>query len=297
MLTATLALPGSPLAGGPGFPVSLQDDLGHTVTLPEQPRRIVSLAPSNTEILYALGASGQVVAVTEYCDYPPETRLKPRVGGFSNPSLERIVAFQPDLVLAARFNPLEILEGLRNLGTPVFALAPRTLDEALAEISVVGALIGRPGEARTLLERLRKRVQAVQAVVGRIPSADRPRVLWGRLNVPMYTAGPGSFIGSLIALSGGVNIASDAQSDWIQIGLETVVSRNPEVIVVSEHAPDEIHRTLARLKTTSGWGAVAAIRSERVHSIHLDLLGRPGPRIVDGLEALARALHPERFDP
>ncbi|GAG52585.1 unnamed protein product, partial [marine sediment metagenome] len=212
------------------------DALGETVVLKGPASRIVSLAPGNTEILYAIGAGDRVVGVTDYCNYPPEATRTLKVGGFSNPSLEGIVALRPDLVLAARFNPLALLEGLRQLGIPVFALAPGTMGEALQAVRQVGKLVGLAPSAARLEASLKARVQAVNSLVETIPMSARPRVLWGRLDAPMYTAGPGSFIGSLIRLAGGANIASDAASDWIQVGLETIVARNPEVIIVSSHS-------------------------------------------------------------
>jgi len=288
--------PYSPALAG-DFPLSLTDALGHTVTLNACPKRIVSLAPSNTEILYAIGVGNRVVGVTSYCNYPDEAAQKPQVGGFSNPNLEQIVSLRPDLVLAARFNPLDVLEALRRLNIPVFALAPATIAEALQTLRTVGLLTGEQASAAQLEAAQQTRFQAIEQTVAEIPEAHRPRVLWGRLEAPMYTAGPGSFIGSLIRLAGGTNIAADADADWVQIGLETIVTRNPQIIIVSDHTPGDIEKGLERLRKAPGWTTVDAIASGRVYSINLDLLGRPGPRLINGLEALAHILHPHRFRP
>ena len=288
--------PYSPALAG-DFPLNLTDALGHTVTLNASPKRIVSLAPSNTEILYAIGAGNRVVGVTSYCNYPDGAAQKPQVGGFSNPNLEQIVSLRPDLVLAARFNPMDVLEALRRLNISVFALAPATIAEALQTLRTVGLLTGELTSAVQLEAALQARFQTIEQTVAAIPETHRPRVLWGRLEAPMYTAGPGSFIGSLIRLAGGTNIAADADADWIQIGLETIVARNPQVIIVSDHTPGDVEKSLDRLRKTPGWKTVDAIASGHVYSINLDLLGRPGPRLIDGLEALAHTLHPHRFHP
>ena len=276
------------------LPLTLTDALGDTVTLKAYPQRIVSLAPSNTELLFAAGAGDRVVGVTEYCDHPPEAARKTKIGGFSNPSLEQIVALQPDLVLAARFNPLDVLEGLRRLDIPVFALAPKTLEEVLQTLRQIGRLSGQEEAAQKSEAALRARVEAVRKTVEDLSASARLRVLWGQLKAPMYTAGPGSFIDDLIRLAGGINIAADAGSGWPQIGLETLVDRNPQAIVVSS-GREQIEKDLVRLRQTSGWKTVDAIESGRVYHLDLNLLGRPGPRLVDGLEALARILHPDRF--
>ncbi len=275
------------------FPLKLTDVLGDTLTLNAYPERIVSLAPSNTELLFAVNAGGRVVAVTDYCNYPPEAAKKPRIGGFSQSSLELIVSMQPDLVLAARLNPQESLEGLRRFNIPVFVLAPSTLKETLQALRQVGRITGRDTAATRLEAALKDRMEAVERVVDKLEA--RPRVLWGKLEAPMYTAGPGSFIDDLIRLAGGTNIVHDAGANWPQVGLETIVVRNPEVIVVSSGDPKKIGEALLRLRKTPGWKEIDAVTRGRIHHIDLDLLGRPGPRLVDGLERLAETLHPDRF--
>lgn len=289
----TAAGPAEPVDAG--FPVTLTDALGHPVTLAARPARIVSMAPSNTEILFAIGAGPQVAGVTSYCDYPPEAADKPRVGEFSRSSLESIVSLDPDLVLAARFNPMEVLEGLRKLGIPVFALAPSRLSDALDTIAQIGRLAGHAAAADSLVGRMRERIDRVRQAVATVPDSARPLVLWGRLEAPMYTAGPGGYLNDLIVAAGGRNIAADAKADWPQIGLETIVARNPDVIIVSSGDAD-IQRDLARLRATGGWRDVAAVIQGRIYNVDPDLLQRPGPRIVTGLEQLCRILHPGLLD-
>ena len=276
------------------LPVEATDALGDRITLTAYPERIVSLAPSNTEILFALGAGDRIVAVTNYCDYPPEVERLPRIGGFSDASLELIVSVQPDLVLAARLNPLEALESLKRFDIPVFVLAPSTLEETIRIIRQTGRLIGSDEAADRLTKQLEARIEAVRKTVSAIGQEDRPRVIWGRLSAPFYSAGPGSFIDDLIRTAGGRNIIGSGNT-WPQIGLETVVDRNPEVIIVSVESPERIPEEIARLRETSGWKTIDAVKTGRVYHLDLDLLGRPGPRLVDGLERLAALLHPDRF--
>ena len=253
------------------------------------------MAPSNTEIMFALGAGGQVAGVTTYCDYPPAAAEKPEVGEFSRSNLESIVALEPDLVLAARFNPLEVLEGIRHLGIPVFAVAPSRLDDVLASMNVVGKLTGRVAQADSLVRALRVRIDRVRRATSALPDAARPVVLWGRLEAPMYTVGPGGYLNDLIEFAGGRNLGADARSDWPQIGLETIVSRNPDVIIVSGGDAD-IAKDLERLRATAGWQEVRAVIDGRIYNIDPDLLQRPGPRIVLGLEALCGVLHPRLLE-
>lgn len=276
------------------LPVVATDALGRQITLEAYPERIVSLAPSNTEILFALGAGGRIVGVTNYCDYPTEVERLPRVGGFSDPSLELIVSMQPDLVVAARMNPLTALESLRRFGIPVFALAPSTLEGTLHAIRQTGYLIGKGEEASRVTQQLEARIEAVRNVVSSISPRDRPRVVWGRLEAPFYSAGPGSFIHDLIRTAGGKNII-ESEVAWPQIGLETVVYRNPDIIIVNLESPRHLQEEIARLRKTSGWMAIDAVKTGRIHHVSLEVLGRPGPRLVDGLELLARHFHPDRF--
>ena len=283
----------SSAAASQGFPITEIDALGNSLTLKTPPGRIVSLAPSNTEILFALGAGQQVVGVTSYCDYPVEAAQKAKVGGFSDGSLERVVSLNPDLVLAARFNPLEVLNSLKQLGIPVFALAPTSVAEVLQTIRQVGRLTGRRAEAAHLVQELTEQKHTLENRLA--GTRTRPRVLWGVLEAPMYTAGKGSYIDDLIRLAGGQNIAADAGAGWPQIGLETLVSRNPQIIITTGVAPGKIPSALLRLQSTDGWQSIDAVVNGRIYHIDPNLLQRPGPRVIQALETLAQQLHPEQF--
>lgn len=285
--------PGSIGASEPGFPLRLKDALGVEVELEARPGRIVSLAPSLTEIAFGVGAGPAVVGVTEFCDFPPEARGREKVGGFSNPSLERVVALRPDLVLVARHNPTELVDALRRMGLKAFAFNPGTMDQVFDAVGILGRLTGNREAGDSLVTRLRHRVSDIERKVRK--AAARPRVMWGNLEAPTFSAGPGSFIGDLIERAGGINVASDTGSAWPQLGIEAIVSRDPEVIITSSGEPGEIGALVDRARRTPGWREVTAVKKGSVAFVHLDLIGRPGPRLVDGLEVMARVIHPEVF--
>ena len=276
------------------LPMTVKDDLGFELTFSAYPSRIVSLAPSNTEILYAVGAGDRVVGVTTYCDYPPEVRDKEQIGGFTDPNVEKIVSLKPDLVLAVRGNPRIMLETLRKLNLPVFAVEPESLEGVLEATSKVGKLVGRSEVADSLVSAMQSRIRAVAAVVDTVPLERRPRVLWGGWTTPIYTAGPGSLIDDLIRAAGGVNIAADAESTWPQYDLETVVVRDPQVILSGYMEEKEsLERAKEELKKWDGWRNISAVRTGRIYAIGTDLIGRPGPRVIEGLERMASVLYPE----
>ena len=291
------ALSGEASQDAEALPITMTDDLGVEFTLTAYPSRIVSLAPSNTEILYAIGAGDLVVGVTTYCDYPPEVQEVERIGGFTDPNIEKIVSLKPDLLLAVRGNPRIMVETLKKLNLPVFAVEPESLEGVLEATSKVGKLVGRSAKADSLVAAMRRRIQAVTAIVDTVSPERRPRVLWGGWTAPIYTAGPGSLIGDLIRTAGGANIAADAESTWPQYDLETVVVRNPQVIFTGYMVEDEesLERARKELREWDGWRNIAAVRMGRIYAINTDLIGRPGPRVVEGLEQMARALYPEMF--
>ncbi len=288
-----LAAAGDGTASAAG--VALTDDLGVRVELARQPQRLVSLTPGNTELLFAIGAGARLVGVTEFCDYPPAARLVPRVAGFNSLSVERIVAVAPDLVIAARGNPREDLESLRRLGLPVFALDPQTVGEVVLAVRRLGALVGAEARAEEVAADLEARIAAVRARVE--TTTARPRVMWGYWSEPIFTAGARTMIDDVLTLAGGVNVGRLAPGSWPQVGLETVVAWAPEVIITTYHpaAADtaSLAAQIARLQRTEGWSSVPAVRDGRVVYVDPDLLSRPGPRLVDALEQVARILHPE----
>jgi iron complex transport system substrate-binding protein len=276
-------------------PGNIVDGLGRKVTINTVPQRIVSLAPSNTEILFALGLGDKVVGDTEYCNYPEAAKTKPKVGGFSTVDIEKVVSLRPDLVLATQIHDKTIIPALENLGITVVALTPGSLNEVLDSIKLVGKITGQDKEASELVKDLGARIKEITDKTQKLSSAQRPRVFYVTWHDPLWTAGTGTLSNDVISQAGGQNIASDITGDKT-IDLETVINRDPEVIIVSvgmgtgEDLPWQYIKSESRLKNTQ------ALLNSRAYKIDGDLIHRPGPRVVEALEEMAQFIHPELFE-
>jgi len=273
---------------------SFTDGLNRTITLSAPARRVVSLAPANTEILFAVGAGAQVVGRDETSDYPPEALPLPTIGGYSGFNLEAIVALHPDLVLAGGINTPELVASLEQLGLTVYFLPnPGTLEEMYANLETVARLTGHESETSTLVESLKKRVAAVDEKI--LPLSYAPTVYYeldATDATKPFTAGPGSFVDLLISRAGGINIGAGLQGQWAQISLEQLVVANPAIIILGDSAYGEAPEKVAQ---RPGWGTLSAIQNGQVFPFDDNLVSRPGPRLVDGLEAMAKLLHPGLF--
>jgi iron complex transport system substrate-binding protein len=266
--------------------VNVVDDLQRTVILARPAERIVSLAPSITECLFALGAGDQVKGVTDFCNYPPEARLKPHVGGMINPSIESVVGLEPDLVvLSMEGNIREDFRRLTSFGTPVFVSNPRTLEGIYRSLEALGTLTGKEDSARHLVATLRSREQAIRRAAGGKP---RVRALLLVSLQPLMCAGNNTFIDELLRAAGGTNLASRARGTYPFYSRENVIADDPGVIIVMS----DILRAGATLTTMfPEWGSVDAIRNGRVFRLNADLVSRPGPRALDALDELLHILH------
>lgn len=266
----------------------LADDLGRRVKIDAAPRRIVSLAPNLTEILFAIGSGGEVVGVTSYCDYPPEAVTKEHVGDTLRPNLEKIVALKPDLVLVTTSSQLEgLTREMERLSIPVWVTSPRTVREVIGTIRRIGRVAGRRAEAEGLAAEMEARLARIEQRVGRLP---RVRVLYVLQVSPLITVGGGSYIDDLLSTAGGESISGGEAQQYPQFSRESVIARAPEVILFPEYhgngAIDE--EELRRI-----FGTTPAVRFNRLVRVNPDWTDRPGPRIIDGLEQVAQALHPE----
>lgn len=289
---------GAPSAAGTPahsvYPLTLTDDAGRQVTIGAAPTRIVSLAPSNTEIACALDACDDLVGVTDFDDYPAEVADIADVVIGAVVDVEKVVAADPDLILAAGngATPTGVIDQLTDLGYPVLALYPHDLQGVYDDISLVAEAIDAKGPAEELVMSLQAREEAVvAAVVG----AERPRTFYevGVFEGSIYTAGKDSFLATLISLAGGEPILGDAASTAIQ--LEDLISADPELILLGDATYDP-SITSDSVAARSGWRDITAVREGHIVIVLDDLvITRPGPRIVDGLEALARAIHPELY--
>jgi iron complex transport system substrate-binding protein len=276
-------------------PIVLTDGLGREVTLASPAQRVVSLAPSNTEILFAVGAGAQVVGRDEFSDYPEEAKSVASIGGsMGQYSLEAITALGPDLVLASGLNSPELVKSLEDLGLTVLYLPnPTTLEEMYANLLTVAQLTGHETQAVTLIESLKARVAAVDQKVA--SSSSRPSVFYELDSTDPgkpYTAGPGTFVTLLIERAGGVNVGAKLDSAWAQISLEQLVVYNPDMIILGDSL---FGTTPESVKGRPGWQELQAVQQDQIYPFDDNLVSRPGPRLVDGLEQLAKLLHPEAF--
>ena len=277
------------------------DAIGSTVTLHVTPERIVSLIPSNTELLFAVGAGSSVVGVTTYCDYPPEAREIEKIGDVTAMSLEKIVALDPDLVLASKGNARELIYSLKALDVPVFVLDPQSIEEVLDAIGTVGKLTGREEAASGLLDGYRQRLARVAERISGLTEGERPTIFVGSpFRDENWTPGPETFTSAVIQRAGGRTVAADlAPGTWAVYNLDHIVSRDPQVLLSTlgegQDAEEVRARYLERAKSLKGWQNLDAVRNERVVLITENWLLRPAPRLFLAIETLAAALHPNLF--
>jgi len=279
------------------FPIEVTDQLGRVVKLEKIPERIISLAPSNTEIVYALGLEDKLVGVTEYCDYPEAAKDKPKIGGYKTVDIERVVEIQPDLVLATDYHKAEVIPGLERLGLTVLALDPRSLDEVLEAITLAGKCTGKEDEASQLVTEMENRVNAITEKTAGLAEAKKLWVFYIVCHDPLMTVGSDTLIHELIVKAGGINIAQDLTGDYPTIGLETIIATNPEVMIAGTGHGSNADVPLQFAQNEPRLADVDARVSNQIYGIDADLISRPGPRIVDGLELLAKMIHPEIFGP
>ncbi len=277
-------------------PASLTDGSGRTVTLQLPVKRVVSLAPSNTEILFAVGAGAQVVGRDSFSDYPPEAKQVPDIGGqVGSINVELILARKPDLVLASPLTPPEQIADLVKAGLTVYVLPnPKTFDDLYTNLETVGRLTGHQSQAATLVDSLKKRVQTV---VDKVANVSTKPVVYYELdatdpNAP-YTSGPDTFVDLLIRTAGGQNFGGDLKGDWVQVSVETLLAKQPDYILLGDSTYGGV--TPEQVKARSGWQALKAVQDGRVYAFDDNTVSRPGPRLVDGLEAMAKLIHPELF--
>lgn len=272
----------SPTAG----PISVTDDSGATVTLAQPARKVVSIAPADTEIAYAIGGGSKMVGGTSFDDYPAEAKNLPKVGDFSSPSVEKIVSLEPDLVLAAGGIQAGLRSKLEKLGMQVFVVDPTTYDGVMTDITKLGQLMSLEANATKVVAGMTAAKEKVQA---RVASLDRPATFIEVYSKPLMTAGKGTFIDDLVTLAGGANIGAAAGTGFPNFSSEVLVKDDPAVYVAmagSQSTPGAIAKR-------PGYSGLAAVKDGRVFVIDDDLVARPGPRLAQGLEQLAAMIHPE----
>jgi iron complex transport system substrate-binding protein len=273
------------------YPVTVKDTTGTDVTLQSEPQRIVSLLPSDTEILFALGLGNKIVGVSKWADYPAEAKTKPIVGDMKVDA-EKVVAQKPDLVIGGVSANGQDLEALRKMGLTVYAIEPKTIAEVEQAIKEIGNLTNSAEKARELIASMEKKVNDIKIKTKDLTDDKRPRVYVEVSPAPdIYTAGKGTFMDEMIELAGGKNIFSDV-SGWKKVDAEQIVAKNPQVIISTHGVTADV---LKDLQGRSGWQDIPGVKDKKVIAVDTNLVSRPGPRIVDGLELFAKAIHPELF--
>ncbi|MBN2658377.1 MAG: cobalamin-binding protein [Spirochaetales bacterium] len=258
------------------------------------PQRIISLSPSTTETLFAIGAGDQVVGVTSYCNYPSEAATREIIGGFSPKtiSIETIISLNPDLVIAGVSAHQPIADTLKEAGIAVLSIEPKSVDDVRSVIEELGMITGHEEQGKALSEEIEARIEAVQQKLAKL-DGDRLRVFYEVWDAPLMTAGPESFTGQMITLAGGINIFTDAEGDYPQVSSEELVSRNPQAIIASETHGDKLNSEA--LREREGWDAIDAYINDRIILLDGDIVSRPGPRMIEAIEMMAEALYPELF--
>jgi iron complex transport system substrate-binding protein len=271
--------------------LTLKDEAGREVTFPFPPKRIVSLAPNITEILFSLGLDEEIVGVSIHCNFPEKAKSKDRVGSYISLDFEKITFLKPDLIIATGVgNTRDMVDRLEKLGFQTYVIYPKNFDDILQSIGHIGQVVNREKEARRIIKEMRKRSQRVIELTKGLP---RPKVFIQIGDIPIVTVGRGSFADDLTRLAGGENIAGKEKEVYPRFGMEEILKRSPEVIVISSMNPKGDYQKI--LQEWTRWKTIPAVKNGRIHLIDSDLLDRPSPRIIDGLEELARALHPEKF--
>jgi len=271
------APPPPPAAGTRPF----VDDLGRRLDLPPRPRRIISTSPEVTEILFAVGAGDRLVGVVRGCDWPPEARVLPVVGDFSNVSLERVASLDADLILTTGHEQERMMAQLEGLGIPTVAFMAADVASVRRNVAAVGEIVGEEAAAAAVIAAFDAELAAVEAEVRNIPEADRPRVYLEISPEPLMTVAEGSFVHEALLRAGGVNIGADLPRPYCRLEPELVIARDPEVIVLAHGAVAP-----AAVASRTGWKEIAAVRSGRVYEINPDLILRAGPRLGRGIATL-----------
>ena len=268
---------------------TVTDQLGRDVYIPARPRRIVSLAPSITEIVFDLEQGQRLVGVSRYSDYPPQAAKLPKVGSYVRLDIERIVALNPDLCIATKDgNPRTVIDRLTSLNIPVYVVNPHNLDAILNTILEIGTILGARDKATTLTQHMHNRIRRVNARIAKVEY--RPRVFFQIGVAPIVSVGAGTFIHELIKLAGGQNLA-EGQVAYPRYSREQVLALEPEILIITSMARQEVFEQVKA--EWRRWPNIPAVRNERIYLVDSDLFDRPSPRLVNGLEVLTRLIHPE----
>lgn len=271
-------------------PITVTDQYGRTVTV-KSSQRIISLSPSHTEILFALGLGDRVIGVSDYSDYPAEAAKVTNIGSYDSPNMEKIISLEPDLVLATEEHQKEV-EQLTKYNIPVIALNPKTVNEVFDTITLVGKVTGRDTQAAALIADMKSRMAKITAQTAQLRDAQRPKVFIVIWYDPIWTVGAGTFHDELIRMAGGINIAGNL-SGYTDISLEAVIDANPQIIIAGVGMGTGNDASLKAMLTDERLKNTDARLNNWVYGANMDIISRPGPRLADALEILFKLIHPE----
>jgi iron complex transport system substrate-binding protein len=268
-----------------------KDEVGREVIVLFPPRKIVSLAPNITEILFSLGLDQEIVGVSIHCNFPEKVQSKVRVGSYISLDFEKIVSLKPDLIIATGAgNTRDMVERLERLGFPTYVIFPKNVEDVIRSVGHLSQLVGREKEGAEIIREMKRRKQkVVELTLG----LSRPRVFLQIGEAPVVTVGKNSFGDDLIRLAGGDNVAGNEKEMYPRFGMEEILKRSPEVILISSMNPKGNYQKV--LQEWSRWKTIPAVKNGRIHLLDSDLIDRPSPRIIEGLEEMARILHPDKF--
>ncbi len=274
---------------GIGQTTEFIDEVGNRVDIPPHPQRIISLVPSLTEVLFSLGLDEHVVGVTEFATYPPAARTKEKIGSFFNLNMEKIISLHPDLVVASMEGKQEkIIVSLKKFHIPIYRVNPQSLNDIYRSISSLGEITGTLPQAQQVILSMKKQVGAVERMVAQRP---KKRVFYQVGVDPIVTVNGGTFAADLIRRAGGILVTDKNPIMYPRYSIERVIADNPQIIIISSMSPKTNYRRFAG--TWKKWCSIEAVRLNQIYVIDADLVDRPSPRIVIGLEKIARLLHPE----
>ncbi len=269
------------------YPITVEDAFGRIVEFTEAPKKIISLAPHNTEIIYALGGQDELIGVTSYCDYPLEAQEKEVIGGFKTGDLERIIELEPDLILVYGEGDPDQNKVFTEAGIKLLGFEPETVEDIVKDMELIGSVIDKQEEAMENKDRIIKNIEEVKEVVG---GQSSPKVFYEVWHDPLMAASGNTFIGQVINLAGGTNIAHD-ETGYDPYDMEKLVENNPEIYL----AADDGLKTVEDIKARPGYEEIDAIKNNKVYLLDANILSRPGPRVDQAVEIVAKALYPDLF--
>ncbi|NLM44033.1 MAG: cobalamin-binding protein [Clostridiales bacterium] len=267
--------------------IEITDLKGRKIILDKKPERIISLSPTNTEIVFALGAGDKLVGITSYCDYPEETKYIEKIGDFENPNIELIKKMNPDLVLAGGFLQEELIDALEGLDITVASTEAADVESIFDSLAMIGKLLREEEKAEEIINNIHRTIDEVE---NKVADKDKPKVFYLVWKEPIFTTGRGTYINEIVQIAGGYNIASDMEG-WAQYSFEELLKQNPDILVAAYHSTDEGMNKEDIMKDEF-FSKLECVKKGNIHIMSDDnIVSRPGPRIIDAINEMAEALH------